>query len=115
MDLRLKPEEEALIADLASQKGQTASELLCEVIQNYLQRVVNLSAPEPGSYLVGAQNRSRTEEAFGLPGEYLREQFECYQKRKTEEDLETFFVAGLESGEPITFTAEYLDEKKRRQ
>jgi antitoxin ParD1/3/4 len=45
---------------------------------------------------------------------YVRELIRADQKRKIEDRINTLLLEGLDSGQPIPFTAEYWEEKKRR-
>jgi antitoxin ParD1/3/4 len=50
---------------------------------------------------------------YGSASEFFREMVRDRQKRKAQERLETLLLQGLESGEPIEVTDEYI--KRRRE
>ncbi len=50
---------------------------------------------------------------YGSASELIRELVRERQKRKVQERLETFLLEGLESGQPIEITQDYLTERRR--
>jgi antitoxin ParD1/3/4 len=50
---------------------------------------------------------------YGSASELFRELVRERQKRKAQERLETLLLEGLESGQPIEITQDYLTERRR--
>jgi antitoxin ParD1/3/4 len=50
---------------------------------------------------------------YGSASELIRELVRERQKRKAQERLETLLLEGLESGQPIEITQDYLTERRR--
>ena len=50
---------------------------------------------------------------YGSASELFREMVRERQKRKAQERLETLLLEGLESGEPIQVTPEYLNQRRQ--
>lgn len=50
---------------------------------------------------------------YGSASELFRELVRERQKQKTQERLETLLLEGLESGEPIKVTQDYLDARRK--
>jgi antitoxin ParD1/3/4 len=50
---------------------------------------------------------------YGSASELFRELVRERQKRKAQERLETLLFEGLESGQPIEITQDYLTERRR--
>lgn len=50
---------------------------------------------------------------YGSASELFRELVRERQKRKTQEQLETLLLEGLESGTPSRVTSEYLDKRRK--
>jgi antitoxin ParD1/3/4 len=50
---------------------------------------------------------------YGSASELIRELVRERQKRKAQERLETLLLEGLESGQPIEITQDYLIERRR--
>ena len=72
---------------------------------------VNISLPD--SLRVFAERRTE-EQGFGTISDYLRELILKDQKRESEARLETLLLEGLNSGEPIEVTPEYIGAKLQR-
>lgn len=51
---------------------------------------------------------------YGNTSEYVRELIRADQKRQAEEKLEALLLEGINSGEPIKVTPEYVKEKLER-
>ena len=72
MEIRLTPEQEKLLAQLATDKGQAADSLVTEVIRQYLDEETRFIAAvklgedemERGEYLTGEQVRARLDQLF---------------------------------------------------
>lgn len=72
---------------------------------------MNIALPESMKQFV--QERV-TQGGYSSVSEYMRELIRADQKRKAEERIDALLLEGLESGEPITVTPEYWEEKKRQ-
>jgi predicted transcriptional regulator len=72
MEIQLTPEQENLLAQLATDKGQAADSLVTEVIRQYLDEETRFIAAvklgedemERGEYLTGEQVRARLDQLF---------------------------------------------------
>jgi antitoxin ParD1/3/4 len=53
------------------------------------------------------------EGGYGTASEYFRELIRVDQKRRAEEQLEALLLEGLNSGEPIAVTPEYIQRKRQ--
>ena len=72
---------------------------------------LNISLPQSLKEYVEAQiERS----GYSTPSEYIRTLLRDDQKRRAEDRLEALLLEGLESGESIPVTPEYI-ERKRKQ
>ncbi len=72
---------------------------------------MNIALPESMKHFV--QERV-TEGGYSSASEYVRELIRADQKRRIEERIDTLLLEGLDSGEPISVTQEYWEEKKRK-
>lgn len=72
---------------------------------------LNISLPQSLKEYVEAQVESS---GYSTPSEYIRTLLRDDQKRRAEDRLEALLLEGLESGEPIPVTPEYI-ERKRKQ
>ena len=71
--------------------------------------VVNISLPDQmKSYIDERLDEGR----FSSTSEYFRDLVREDQKRRAQERLETLLLQGLESGEPIDVTDEYVQRKR---
>ena len=71
--------------------------------------VVNISLPDQmKTYIDERLNEGR----FSSTSEYFRDLIREDQKRHAQERLERLLLEGLESGEPIEVTKEYLQQKR---
>lgn len=72
---------------------------------------MNISLPDTlRSFVEERVNNS----GYGNVSEYVRELIRADQKRQAEERLEILLLEGINSGEPIKVTPEYVREKKER-
>lgn len=71
---------------------------------------MTISLPEPMREFVEKEVAAGD---YGSASELFREMVRDRQKRKAQERLETLLLEGLESGEPIEVTDEYI--KRRRE
>ena len=55
-----------------------------------------------------------SEGGYSSASECVRDLIRGDQKRKVQDRIDALLLDGLDSGEPITVTADYWDEKKRR-
>jgi antitoxin ParD1/3/4 len=72
---------------------------------------MNIALPEPMKHFV--QERV-SEGGYSSVSEYIRDLIRADQKRKVEERIDALLLEGIDSGEPITVTKEYWEEKKRK-
>jgi len=72
---------------------------------------VNISLPD--SLRMFAERRTE-EQGYGTVSDYLRELILKDQKRQSEARLESLLIDGLNSGEPIEATPEYIGAKLQR-
>lgn len=72
---------------------------------------MNIALPESMKQYV--QGRV-SEGGYSSVSEYVRDLIRADQKRKTEERIDALLLDGLDSGQPIPFTPEYWEEKKRK-
>ena len=71
--------------------------------------VVNISLPDQmKSYI----DERLTEGRFSSTSEYFRDLVREDQQRRASERLETLLLEGLESGEPVDVTDEYIQQKR---
>ncbi len=71
--------------------------------------VVNISLPDQLKEYV---DERLTEGRFSTTSEYFRDLIREDQKRRAQQRLEMLLVEGLESGEPIDVTEEYIGQKR---
>jgi len=71
---------------------------------------MTISLPEPMREFVEAEVSSGS---YGSASELFRELVRERQKHKAQERLETLLLEGLESGQPIEVTQEYLDARRQ--
>lgn len=71
---------------------------------------MTISLPEPMREFVEAEVSSGN---YGSASELFRELVRERQKRKAQERLETLLLEGLESGQPIEVTPEYLEARRQ--
>ena len=71
---------------------------------------MTISLPEPMREFIDAEVASGD---YGSASELFREMVRERQKHKNQERLETLLLEGLESGEPIKVTSEYLENRRR--
>ncbi len=71
--------------------------------------VVNISLPDQMTDYI---DERLTEGRFSSTSEYFRDLIREDQKRRAQERLEMLLVEGLESGEPIDVTEEYIGQKR---
>ena len=71
---------------------------------------MTISLPEPMREFVEAEVSSGN---YGSASELFRELVRERQKRKAQERLETLLLEGLESGQPIEVTQDYLDARRQ--
>lgn len=76
-----------------------------------LCRAVSISLPD--SLRVFVERRTE-EQGYGTISDYLRELILKDQKRESEVRLETLLLEGLNSGDPIEVTSEYIGAKLQR-
>ena len=72
---------------------------------------VNISLPDS---LRGFAERRAEEQGYGTISDYLRELILKDQKRESERRLETLLLEGLNSGDSIEATPEYIGAKLQR-
>lgn len=72
---------------------------------------VNISLPD--SLRVFVERRTE-EEGYGTISDYFRELILRDQRRESEARLETLLLEGLNSGDPIEVTPEYIGAKLQR-
>jgi antitoxin ParD1/3/4 len=72
---------------------------------------MNIALPESMKHFV--QERVAAG-GYSSVSEYVRELIRADQKRKVEERIDALLLEGLDSGEPISVTKEYWEEKKRK-
>ncbi|QEH35669.1 Antitoxin ParD4 [Aquisphaera giovannonii] len=72
---------------------------------------MNVALPEPMKQYV--QDRV-SEGGYSSVSEYIRELIRNDQRRNVESRVDALLLSGLDSGEPVTITPEYWEEKKRR-
>jgi antitoxin ParD1/3/4 len=71
---------------------------------------MTISLPEPMREFVESEVSGGN---YGSASELFRELVRERQKRKSQERLETLLLEGLESGQPIEVTQEYLDARRQ--
>ncbi len=71
---------------------------------------MTISLPEPMREFIETEVESGD---YGSASELFREMVRERQKRRTQERLEMLLLEGLESGEPIRVTDEYLNRRRR--
>lgn len=71
---------------------------------------MTISLPEPMREFVEAEVSSGN---YGSASELFRELVRERQKRKAQERLETLLLEGLESGQPIEVTQDYLEARRQ--
>jgi antitoxin ParD1/3/4 len=72
---------------------------------------MNIALPESMKHYV--QERV-SDGGYSSVSEYVCELIRADQKRKAEERIDALLLEGVDSGEPITVTKEYWEEKKRK-
>ena len=72
---------------------------------------MNIALPAPMKSFV--QERV-SEGGYSSVSEYVRELIRADQKRRAEERIDALLLEGVNSGDPVTVTPEYWEEKKRR-
>ncbi len=72
---------------------------------------MNIALPEAMKQYV--QTRVQ-EDGYHSSSEYIRDLIRADQRRKAEDRIDALLLEGIASGEPISVSAEYWDEKKRR-
>ncbi len=72
---------------------------------------MNIALPESLKHFV--QERV-IEGGYSSVSEYVRELIRADQKRNVEERIDALLLEGLDSGQPISVTPEYWEEKKRK-
>jgi antitoxin ParD1/3/4 len=72
---------------------------------------MNIALPESMKHFV--QERVN-EGGYSSVSEYVRELIRADQKRNAEERIDALLIEGLGSGDPITITPEYWENKKRQ-
>ena len=70
---------------------------------------MTISLPDPMREFVESEVSSGN---YGSASELFRELVRERQKRKNQERLETLLLEGLESGQPIEVTQDYLDARR---
>jgi antitoxin ParD1/3/4 len=71
---------------------------------------MTISLPEPMREFVESEVSGGN---YGSASELFRELVRERQKRKSQERLETLLLEGLESGNPIEVTQDYLDARRQ--
>jgi antitoxin ParD1/3/4 len=71
---------------------------------------MTISLPEPMREFVESEVSGGN---YGSASELFRELVRERQKRKSQERLESLLLEGLESGQPIEVTQEYLDARRQ--
>lgn len=71
---------------------------------------MTISLPDPLRQFVESEVVSGN---YGSASELFREMVRERQKHKSQERLESLLLAGLESGEPIEITKEYLEQRRQ--
>ena len=71
--------------------------------------VVNISLPDQMKDFI---DERLTEGQFSSTSEYIRDLVRSDQKRRAQERLEKLLLEGLESGEPIEVTDDYVRQKR---
>jgi antitoxin ParD1/3/4 len=71
---------------------------------------MTISLPDPMREFVEAEVLAGN---YGSASELFRELVRERQKRKSQERLETLLLEGLESGQPIEVTPEYLEARRK--
>ncbi|MBV9852336.1 MAG: type II toxin-antitoxin system ParD family antitoxin [Armatimonadetes bacterium] len=71
--------------------------------------VVNISLPDQMKDYI---DERLSEGQFSSTSEYFRDLVREDQKRRAQERLEELLLVGLESGEPIDVTEEYIQQKR---
>lgn len=69
---------------------------------------MNISLPDNLRIFVEEQVK---EGGYSTASEYFRELIRTDQQRKAKQKLEELLLAGLESGQPIPITTDYVNEK----
>lgn len=72
---------------------------------------INISLPDNLKAFVEEQVKER---GYSTASEYFRELIRNDQQHKAKQKLEELLLAGLESGEPITVTADYVSKKSTK-
>jgi antitoxin ParD1/3/4 len=72
---------------------------------------MNIALPDTMKHFV--QQRV-SEGGYSSVSEYIRDLIRTDQKLKAEERIDALLLEGIDSGEPITVTKEYWEEKKRK-
>ena len=72
---------------------------------------MNIALPESMKHFV--QERV-AQGGYSSVSEYVRELIRADQKRKVDERIDALLLEGLDSGQPISVSPEYWEEKKRR-
>jgi antitoxin ParD1/3/4 len=72
---------------------------------------MNIALPEAMKHYV--QSRVN-EDGYSSASEYIRDLIRADQRRKAEERIDALLLEGIDSGEPISVTKEYWEEKKRK-
>jgi len=74
-----------------------------------IMAVVNISLPDQMKDYI---DERLSEGQFSSTSEYFRDLVREDQKRRAQERLEELLLVGLESGEPIDVTEEYIQQKR---
>lgn len=72
---------------------------------------MTISMPEPLRDFIESEVSSGN---YGSASELFREMVRERQKAKAQERLETLLLEGLESGNPVKVTREYIDEHRQK-
>jgi antitoxin ParD1/3/4 len=72
---------------------------------------MNIALPESMKHFV--QERV-AQGGYSSVSEYVRELIRADQKRRVDERIDALLLEGLDSGQPISVSPEYWEEKKRR-
>jgi antitoxin ParD1/3/4 len=72
---------------------------------------MNIALPETMKHFV--QERV-SECGYSSVSEYVRDLIRADQKRRTEQRIDALLLEGLDSGQPVSVTPEYWEEKKRK-
>ena len=72
---------------------------------------LNISLPQSLKDYVEGQVQAA---GYSTPSEYVRELLRQDQQRRAEQKLEALLLEGLNSGDPIEITPEFLENKRRQ-